>query len=141
MKVRVGKEDCIFYINEEKRTVTCLIKYIDDRPVIYAAHNFLSELEFKNIQIWPDGIDNYIKRQYVGVAKCSPEDKWDEETGKKLAFARAKMAFYKDFFHTFSNYICAAEEAVAKTKNIYNTIFDKAYSNIQKTIKQIGENV
>ena len=35
-----------------------------------------------------------LDKAYVGVAKCSPEDKFDLETGKKIALARAQVKYH-----------------------------------------------
>lgn len=34
---------------------------------------------------------NGVTRKSVGTAVCGPEDKWNEEYGKKLAFNRARI--------------------------------------------------
>lgn len=33
---------------------------------------------------------------YVGVAKCSPEDEWDEELGRKIALERCLTKYNRD---------------------------------------------
>ena len=80
--------DVIYKINKEKRTVVCIIngceELASDRMYKYARHIEQRWLEFS------------IKRQYIGIAKCSPEDEWDEEKGKKLALIRAKRKRCRD---------------------------------------------
>ena len=136
MKVRIGKEDCKFYVNKEKGTIACVINIVDDRPIQYAAHNFLSELEYNGIQIWPQ-IKSKLRTSYVGLAKCSPQDEWNEEIGRKIAFARAKIAFYKDFFRVFREYLMRLNDAARKADEVYTTIFDKVYSNVEKIADKI----
>ena len=136
MKVRIGKEDCKFYVNKERRAIACVINIVNERPVQDAAHNFLSILEYDGIQIWPQ-IKSKLRTSYVGLAKCSPQDEWNEETGKKIAFARAKIAFYKDFFRVFKEYLTRLNDAARKADEVYTTIFSKVYSNIEKIIDKI----
>jgi len=52
-----------YYVNEAKRTVVCVIS-LD------------GEYEIEN---------------FIGKAKCSPEDSWDEEKGKEIARLRAMI--------------------------------------------------
>lgn len=42
-----------------------------------------------------------MRRVYNGVAKCHPDDDWDEEKGKELAKARLLRKYYKDYAHLF----------------------------------------
>lgn len=39
----------------------------------------------------PYWINTDIKDTYTGIARCMPDDEWDEEYGKKLALLRAKQ--------------------------------------------------
>ena len=139
MKIRVGKDDCIFYVNKNKRTVTCLIQQVNDRPVSDAAYTFLRHFAFKGVDIYPTFRKQFLEKNYVGVAKCSPEDHWDEEIGKKLAFARAKIAFYRDFLNVYKTYINLLTAATEQAINTYDIIFDKVYENVDKIVKQIGD--
>ena len=66
-----------YIINKEKRTVVCKITTIND----------IEDRLFKF------GLGDYwgspVSRVYTGIAKCSPQDEWDEITGKRLAEYRA----------------------------------------------------
>lgn len=53
-----------YRVNKERRTVKCTL--ID----------------------FPGG----VVRKSVGIATCSPDDDWNEEVGKKIAFIRARKA-------------------------------------------------
>lgn len=69
-----------YIVNKEKRTVVCILSNCS-RDVSKAIDKY-----FREIMIL---FDVNINDKYVGVAKCSPEDEWDEKIGKKLAFSRA----------------------------------------------------
>ena len=45
--------------------------------------------------VWSDAHINPPKFRFSGVAKCSPEDTFDAETGKKIAQRRALIKFKK----------------------------------------------
>ena len=68
-----------YIVNKEKRTVVCVLSDCS-RDALKAI-----DKSFKEIFVY----DLYINDKYVGVAKCSPEDEWDEKIGKRLAFSRA----------------------------------------------------
>ena len=73
-----------YYVNKEKRTVVCVITgcewAADDRVWRYCQSN--------NIKMQHRAFR--ISDEYTGVAKCSLDDEWDEDFGKRLAFARAR---------------------------------------------------
>lgn len=45
--------------------------------------------------------DFSMKRIYTGIAKCHPDDNWDEEKGKELAKDRLLAKYYKDYLNIF----------------------------------------
>ena len=84
-----------YKVNEEKRTVVCIIKTTNDissRLVKY-------DLSTNEIFLFdPDRI-------YKGIARCAPDDTWDEEYGKRLAEYRASRARQVDVNNELKNYI------------------------------------
>lgn len=72
----------IFYINKAERTVTC---------VLYGccadATNLIEKYAWNLLSGFYDDLS--IKYSYVGFAKCSPDDEFDEEFGMRLARYRA----------------------------------------------------
>ena len=78
--IDLDKVNTEFLINENKRTVTCIISTINDIPLRLQKYGF-SDNNY-------DDIDFEI-RKYVGIAKCSPDDTWNERYGKQLAEYRA----------------------------------------------------
>lgn len=74
-----------YYVNRDKRTVVCILsgcRWNATNRILKYVRNYES---FVN----PYG-EFRIKDEYVGIAKCSPEDTWDEDYGQRLAFARAR---------------------------------------------------
>ena len=95
----IKMSDCRFYVDEEARTVVCVIP-----KTKYMLEDFAKD-HFK----WNDfdfdfGIDYaymkslYLPSSFMGKAVCAPEDEWDEELGRMIAFSRAKDKCYKSFF-------------------------------------------
>lgn len=67
-----------YYVNKEKRTVVCVINTFND--VCDKIIKYGLKVPVKHC---------CEKKVFRGVAKCSPEDEWDEAVGRRLAERRA----------------------------------------------------
>ena len=71
-----------YIINKEKRTIVCLLTTtgeFKEKLEKYGFHDYSVDW-YNDVAI------------YTGVAKCAPEDEWDENYGKQLAEYRAHRA-------------------------------------------------
>ena len=105
-RMNITKE---FKINKEKRTVVCILTTYDD-----------VESRIQKYQLYPNFEDDYykiIKRVYKGVAKCSPEDEWNESYGKKVAEYRAEKMRQADVNNNIKKFI---NKTVKKIDNLYD---------------------
>ncbi len=89
----IRMEDCWFYINEDARTVTCVYYPKDwydafDEANKFPRRNKITVLVNKKYRLKP---------KYVGIARCNPEDKWNEEIGKLVAYKYMKREYFADF--------------------------------------------
>lgn len=84
-----------YKVNKEKRTVVSIITTINDFSNRLAKYNLADENYDDNIDI----------RIYKGIAKCAPEDEWDESYGKHLAEYRAAKARQIDINTELKKYI------------------------------------
>ena len=66
---------------------------------------------------------------FTGIAKCSPEDKYNEKTGKRIAFARAETKAFKFYNKQLSNSI-----------KIHSVLIEDAKNLCRKLDKQIAHN-
>ena len=82
-----------YYVNEDKRTVVCVIQ---SRKL--DAVNFMEKTGFEFLQ-FSDKAMQVMPTRFVGVARCSPEDKYDEHIGRLIAFDRAKEKYDMAFIH------------------------------------------
>lgn len=88
-----NKSGITYYIDEENRTVVCKLR----GSMFDVKENLFLHCE----QV--DFMHNYwMKDCYVGKAKCSPEDKWDKDTGKRIALCRALVSYYDDKHKVFN---------------------------------------
>lgn len=92
-------EKVFYYVNEDKRAVTCVIY-----PDAFRLKDFIHR---KSEDVFWLGHDYFPARpsKYVGVAKCHPDDEFNVEVGKKLAFMRARDKCDKAFFADLQNAI------------------------------------
>lgn len=103
----IKMSDCKFYVDEEARTVVCVIpnklgehKFTKNMVSDFIEDNFrFNDLDMQ-FGLDYDWVDKTIEMpsSFMGKAVCAPEDEWDEETGRIIAFSRAKDKCYKSFF-------------------------------------------
>lgn len=70
-----------------------------------------------------------IRDKFTGVAKCAPEDKWDEGYGKKLALKRAKYKRCRAVNITLKACYC----------NIHNSMYNMLRYGVHKLIDESEE--
>lgn len=102
-----------FIVNKEKRTVVCIITTVDDMADRLAKYG-LADDQYDDIE---------DVRIYKGIAKCCPQDTWDESYGKKLAEWRAACKRKTDINNEISNYIVSMYERL-DTLDIYGRLKD-----------------
>ena len=126
----IKMSDCKFYVDEDARTVICVIADTGNFAVRDALINFIEEqFHYRDIDIGyavyfsslHDALE--MPKSFMGKAVCSEDDEWDEEAGKLLAFKRAKTKFYNSFF---------------KRANILMRTLDKRLDDMVETFGQLG---
>lgn len=116
--------DCKFYINEAARVVICVIPNTQLMVTDFIHEHF----RWKDIDFWMS--IEYILNQlampcsFMGKAVCAEEDEWNEETGRLIAFSRAKDKCYKSFF---------------KRANKLIQIFDRRLNDMIDEFNDFGE--
>ena len=81
--MREEKKDLIYIVDKKNRVVVCNLL-----NCTYIAADRIEK--YCTLMVPYDSFKYYIDEVYTGIARCSPEDEWDEEFGKKLALKRAK---------------------------------------------------
>ena len=121
----IKMSDCRFYVNEEERVVICVIPNTQDKFLEYIYDMEKSRHKVGFIYGWFfEQNDLRLPKQFIGKAVCSKEDEWNEETGRMIAFSRAKSKFYKSFF---------------KRANILVNTIDKALTSMVDTFNSFGD--
>lgn len=111
----IKMSDCRFYVNEEERTVVCVIPHTRDMVMDFIQENFdFSDFSFYDaINLWNSKKFKSSLRMptsFSGKAVCAKEDKWDEETGRLIAYSRAKDKCYKSFFKRANMFVRAVDQ-------------------------------
>ena len=118
----IKMSDCKFYIDESARTVVCVIPNTE-----YMVEDFIDEhFNFNEIDCTAFGrLRSAIRmpNSFMGKAVCSPDDEWNEETGRLIAYAKAKDKCYKSFF---------------KRANHYVQVFDRRLGNMIEILNDFG---
>jgi len=56
----------------------------------------------------------------MGKAVCAAEDEWNEETGKLIAFSRAKDKCYKSFFKRANTFVQTVDRRLGDMIEMFN---------------------
>jgi len=95
----IKMSDCRFYVNEDERVVVCVIPNTRDMVTEFIWDHFQwNDVDMTMAVRYPLTDKLNMPNSFIGKAKCAPEDEWNEETGKLIAFAKAKDKCYKSFF-------------------------------------------
>ena len=129
----IKMSECKFYVDEEARTVVCVIPnkihHKDGSITIVSkmVEDFIEKnFRFKDIDF--DFALNYDWREkdlempvsFMGKAVCAPEDEWNEELGRMIAFSRAKDKCYKSFFKRANKFVQAVDRRLGDMIELFN---------------------
>ena len=103
--------DVQYFVNEEKKTVVA--------KIVGAAFDIKCDL----CKLGYHDVPTVIQDDFVGKAKCNPDDVFDIEKGKKIAFKRA-----------YAKYSRAKSRELTHFKNWLTENNDKFISTIDKLI-------
>ena len=108
----IKMSDCKFYVDEDARTVICVIADTEDVAVRHALTNFIDE-------------------QF--------DDEWDEEAGKLLAFKRAKTKFYNSFFKRANILMRTLDKRLDDMVETFGQLGLKIENNMDAIDKKLGD--
>lgn len=137
------KKDVHFFVNKEKGVVVATIKNTSYDFIDFVANDIhklgcpLTSLLFEKQQL-----DYLMPNRFVGIARLGEDDVWDEETGKLIAYDRAKIKRDNSFFkraNAFARDLEQQKEAIFDTIDAYGKKLSKnmVYRK-QKIEKRIG---
>lgn len=135
----VSKEDVVYIVDEKKRKV---VAYVEGTK--YELVNFISE----NKGILPDWFDMpklhnklLLPNKFIGIATCSPDDEWNPEIGKLIAYHRMKTNMSKSFFKHAETYYKLMLKKINETIDLINIYGNKLTANYNRRIETINQTV
>lgn len=126
----IKMSDCKFYVNEAERTVICVIP-----NTCTLLWDFLKDnVRWHDIDMYYaiDGTlekELYMPNSFMGKAVCAEEDEWNEETGRLIAYSRAKNKCYKSFFKRANNLVQTVDRRLGDMVNTFNEFGEKISSH------------
>lgn len=150
----IKMSDCKFYVNEAERTVVCVIpqsveegdrrNFTRNMVTDFIDDNFsFREMNFRYLSNSVFRDELRMPGTFIGKAVCSPDDEWDEEVGKMIAFSRAKDKCYKSFFKRANHFIQTLDRRLGDMIEQFNDfgmkLEDKRLGLEQKINEKIGK--
>ena len=133
----IKMNDCKFYVDEAARTIVCVIPRTTNMLLDFIVEHF----KWGDVNMY-DSINRWdnerfytslrMPNSFMGKAVCSPDDEWNEETGKIIAFSRAKDNLLKSFFKHARTYISTIDKWLEEAIEIINTMGDKLFENTER---------
>lgn len=144
----IKMSECKFYVNKDSRTVVCVIpEEINGRYTRNMVEDFIEDnFQFADLKMdWSLSGEFCRKlrmpKTFKGKAVCAPEDEWNEELGRKIAFARAKDKCYKSFFRRANLFVQTVDRRLGDMLDSFNNFGKKLEDKRTALNQQIEEKV
>lgn len=148
----IKMSDCRFYVNEDERTVVCVIpRFVEegnwrhftcDMVTNFIEENFrFPEIDFHYSLEAKLTDELKMPHTFIGKAVCSPDDEWDEEVGKMIAFSRAKDKCYKSFFKRANHFVQTIDRRLGEMIECFNDFGMKLEDKRMALEHEISEKV
>lgn len=138
MNINITMKDCNFIVKPESRKVICV--FYPPR-LKYVVQDYLDELPGR-LSLSSGLCRKYdslrMPSYFKGVATCAPEDEWNEELGKLVAFNKMKKKFCSAFFrriNLFFNDVDQQIEQAIVTCDLMGEKWNKQITNTDEKIK------
>lgn len=141
MKHNIRKEDVTYIVQPEQKKV---IAYIEGTKWMFI--DFVNE-NYPNFHIFwhyePLEAKLEMPARFVGISTCSPDDEWDENLGKLIAFDRMKDNLNKSFFKRANTFVAEMERRLdifCDRTNAYGTKLEANTERRKQLIEKLLEN-
>ena len=143
MKINITKDKAQFIVNEDARKVVCIIDHTSHLFLEYANKNLKIRPDCDNGMIWDIKHSRLYPKlkmpnKFVGIASCNPEDEFSVETGKLIAFTRAKDKIQNSFFKRANLYINTIDSWLNQAMDSINNYGKKLEINTERRHKKIA---
>ena len=133
MKINIRPKDCKFIVDQEKRKVVCIIDNTENKLFYFIDYfgpwsNRKCPLEFGRT------VTEKLKmpRRFTGIATCAPNDEWNEEIGRAIAYGKAKYKFNVSLFKRGNYLVNYMDEYIAKLARQFDEYGERVSRNEAK---------
>ena len=123
-----------YYVNEEKRTVVCTIESSDWDAVDFFEKSYNQTIVSNSVLK-----KAAMPRRFVGIAKCAPEDTFDEHIGRVIAFDRAKYKYDHAFIKAVDELCISQRRAIEDCEQRIDKYVNKAANHHFKREDEIED--
>lgn len=140
MEIEVKRSDCRFYVDEAHRKVVCVIP--DTKNLVI---NYIDKIGIDNPLYYDWKVEDKLRmpHSFSGVATCHEDDVFDVETGKLIAYNKARNKLNTSFFkraNYFVNYLDSQLNLIMEDFNHYGArLSTNAAHRENKINKILGE--
>jgi len=145
MKINITKDKAQFIVNEDARKVICIIDHTSHLFIDYADKNLKIRPDCDNVgRTWDSCRTSRLyprlkmPNKFVGIASCNPEDEFSVETGKLIAFTRAKDKIQNSFFKRANLYVNTIDSWLNQAMDSINSYGKKLEINTNRRHKKIA---
>jgi len=132
MEINVKQSDCKFYVDEENQKVVCVIEETSGLFFRYI-ENFNLQLTAPT-KFWESLT---MPRRFVGIATCHEGDTFNVETGKLIAFNKAKIKLTTSLFKRARIYIDRINKEFTAIVENFNDFGERVSTNTEKREERI----
>ena len=141
MKHSIRKEDVTYITRPEQKKV---IAYIEGTQWMFT--DFVNENYPGSYVFWcNESMEDKLRMpaRFVGISTCGPDDVWDENLGKLIAFDRMKDNLNKSFFKRSNTFVAEMERRLdifCDRTNAYGTKLEANTERRKQLIEKLLEN-
>ena len=109
MKHSIRKEDVKYVVKPEEKKVIAYIEGTGDMFINFVFENY----PFFSLNSWRDTTFQQkliMPNKFIGIAVCGPDDVWDENIGRLIAFDRMKDNLNRSFFKRANTFVAEMEK-------------------------------
>lgn len=128
----ITPKDAKFFVDEKNHVVTCVIENTHHLFKDFCIRNF----KINSLSLLTSFVDPFFDKlempnRFVCQARCSEDDEWNVETGKLIAFSRAKDNLNKSFFKRANFYINTLDKWIDDAATLLNKVGDRLSINTE----------
>jgi hypothetical protein len=147
MRFNITTDNAKFFVDKEKKTVVCVIENTKKLFCDFVNTNFRISTDCDEIYNCVHGINGcdsildekmLMPNKFVGIAKCSENDEWNEDIGCTIAFSRAKNNLINSFFKRAQTYVNYIDKWLNEAVNTFNMLGEKLEVNKTKRNEYIA---